>query len=215
MEEKEIFKISDINEFKDSESIYFSAWPEFILDLSFFHKLKHLRINNKNYKNIDFQTQLEILNLSPFKIKKDRIDGLTNLKELYIFESDYDQLNFIIKMKYLNHLEIHYFPKLTDLSALQNNDSIEFLQFYSCKNLNKLEVLKSMKKLKRLHLDNMVIPNIDFVKDIKSLNFLSLMGTNVLSGDISPAKDIDFVSIDNRRHYNYRWDDTTRRIYPK
>jgi len=215
MEGKEIFKISDIEDLKDTESIYFSSWPDFMLDLSRFSKLKHLRINNKMYKNLEFQTQLEILNLSPLKNNKEKIDGLTNLKELYIFDCDYNHLNFLANMKYLKHFEIHYFPKLTDISALENNESIEFLQFYSCKKLNKLESLTSMKKLKRLNLENMVIPNIDFIKYMKGLNFLSLMGTNVLSGDISPAKDIDFVSIDNRRHYNYRWDDTTRRIYAK
>lgn len=86
--------------------------------------------------------------------------------------------------------------------------------FYSCKRLNNLDVLKSMKKLKKLHLDEMILPNIDFVRDIKNLNYLSLVGTNILNGDISPAKDLDFVAIDNRKHYNYRFDYETRTIHP-
>lgn len=214
MQEQEIFKVSDIEKLRDAESIEFSSWPEFTLDLSLFSKLKHLRINNRNFKNIDTQVQLEKLNVSPFRLKNDKIDGLCNLKELYLFESDYENVNFVDNMKHLHNLDIYYFPNLINIDALKNNDSIESLVFYSCKRLNNLDVLKSMKKLKKLHLDEMILPNIDFVRDIKNLNYLSLVGTNILNGDISPAKDLDFVAIDNRKHYNYRFDNETRTIHP-
>lgn len=214
-QETEIFKTEDIIKNANSEYLYISSWVDFKVDLSNFKYLKHLRCTTKTNTNINSAITLESLVLSPFLKRKDNIEELKNLEILVLSQSDFENLGFISKMNILEILEVQYFPKLTDISALQNNESIEYLQFYSCKKLTELEVLKSMKKLKRLHIENMVIPDIDFVKDIKNLNFLSLMGTNVLSGDISPAKDIDFVSIDNRRHYNYRWDDTTRRIYPK
>jgi hypothetical protein len=74
-------------------------------------------------------------------------------------------------------------PKIEDYDALTNLPNLESLRIVDCKG----------------------VPSIKFINNFPALKILSLLGnTDVLDGDMKPAKDIKEVFYNDRKHYNIK-----------
>lgn len=77
------------------------------------------------------------------------------------------------------------------------------------------EELTRMINLRKLILGGFKFESIEWVRCLKNLEHLSLVDSKVLNGDISPAESIKYVGIDNKRHYNFRFDDSSMKFFSK
>lgn len=216
MIEVEIHTKEDIIKFGDAENIYVSSWIDFKIDLSCFSNLKKARLTNKKRENLGSCNELKELILS--KVDKDR-DDLSNLNKLVyldISEGNISDLNFLKGMPSLRTLKLSYLSKLKDVSGLMYvKDTLEELEIDSSKKIEWKEELTRMINLRKLILGGFKFESIEWVRCLKNLEHLSLVDSNVLNGDISPAESIKYVGIDNKRHYNFRFDDSSMKIVSK
>lgn len=148
--------------------------------------------------------------------EQEELRNLKNLKNLTIRQSKIQHINVLNDLKKLQELELTFLPKLMDVSSLSAvANTLEVLEIEACSKIKWQTELQSLKHLKKLLLGGFKFENIHFVDHLPNLEHLSLVDSNVLDGDISPAKNIKYVGIGNRRHYNYRFDYKTMKIYPK
>ena len=216
MEEQEIVNPEDVARLVDAECIYISSWVEFDVDLSQFRNLVYARVNSTTARNLDSCTSLQELRIYPYKRAKADLSKLVNLQRLFITQSDIVDLEFIRSMPRLSHLELAYCPKLTDISGLLHvSDTLEILTLSKCRRVENIEILSACRNLKKLLLDGYEMDDIEWVRDLRNLKHLAVMGSNVLDGNIEPATHVEYVAIDNRKHYNYKFDRNVRNIVKK
>lgn len=214
--EIEIYTEEDIIRSGNAENIFVSAWVEFKVDLSCFSNLVKARLNNKKRENLGTCNNLQELILSQVDKDNDDLSKLHKLAYLDVSEGDIASLNFLKDKPYMKVLNLHYLSKLKDATGLLYvKDTLEELEIDSCKNIEWKGELAQMTNLRKLILGGFKFENIDWITSLSNLEHLSLVDSNVLSGDISPAKDVAYVGIDNKRHYNYRFNDKSMRIVPK
>jgi len=215
-EEIEIYRTEDIERNKNAEGIYVSSWIDFTVDLSNFKRLKYARLTNKKRENLGSCNELQKLIVSKINKDKDDLSKLNKLVSLDIAEGNISNLNFLKEMPFLKTLKLSYLYKLKDVSGLLFvQDTLEYLEIDSCKNIEWDGVLAQLKNLRKLILGGFKFEDIEWINELSSLKHLSLVDSNVLNGDISPAENIEYVGIDNKRHYNYKFDDATMKIVPK
>ncbi len=216
-EEIEIYSIEDIERNKNAEGIYVSSWIDFTVDLSNFEKLKYARLNNKKRINLNSCTMLEELIITKVDKVKDDLTTLSDLKVLDISEGNITDLAFLDDMPKLNELTLSYLYKLEDVSGLSYlSDSLEYLEVLSCKNIVWNDELKNLPNLKKIIFRSKFnFDGLKWVEKMPNLEHLALGDTLVENGDFRPAKDIYFVSMDNKKHYNYKYDHETLKIVPK
>lgn len=203
----------------EAEAINFDLYYETIkkkIDLSKFGKLKWLGCDYKEVTSLRSQKQLLSLVLYGYPSESTELVDLVGLEELVLRNGSIDSLSFIQAESKLKNVELSYLSKLTSISGLTKCKNLEYLEIQSCKRIGDLvETVQSLDTLKVLKLIGFELDSLDWVKELPLLEQLVLIKSNVLSGDISPAKDIDYVAIDNKRHYNYRFDDTIMNIVPR
>ncbi len=174
----------------------------------------------KIYDEIHYEENEKYINISGFKKEVDLLSkcpSIVVVEWLSIVQGDIQNLDFLITYKNLKKLELYGMRKLTDISGLVNvKNTLVRLEIESCKNIkNVLETVCQMDNLKELNLINFTFDNLDWVKNLPQLEHLSLSCSNVISGDLSPVLFINHVGIDNKRHYNYKYDWKTRKLIPK
>ncbi|MBK7636946.1 MAG: hypothetical protein IPJ13_23740 [Saprospiraceae bacterium] len=137
--------------------------------------------------------------------------------ELYLRTGSVSDLSFLKDLKSLQKLELSSLTKLEDTSGIMNHPNIKELDIESCKKIpvdHLIEIVTSCAKLEVIKLSHFEFPNLEWVRGMKCLKQLVIIDCNVLNGDISPAAHLEYVAIDNRKHYNYRFDNETRTIHP-
>jgi hypothetical protein len=216
MTEVEIYKEDDIFKSTDAENIFISSWVDFKVDLSSFTNLRRARLSNKNRKGLGSCHDLQELIISKVHTGRDDLSKLRKLVLLDISEGNISNLDFLKDMPSLKTLKLSYLYKLKDVTGLLFvKDTLEYLEIDSCKNIDWNGELVLLKNLRKLILGGFKFEDIKWIKELSSLQHLSLVDSNVLNGDISPAENIHYVGIDNKRHYNYKFDDSLMKIVPK
>ncbi len=120
----------------------------------------------------------------------------------------------------LDRLQCAYFYhnyRLSDISILQSSQTtLKSLCIGNCPKVSDLSILSSFSELEYLMLEgNGSIENLDFLQGMTKLKMLNL-GVNVISGDLTPCKEINRVWIQrDRRHYNLKNTDLPKgeRVY--
>ena len=209
--------ISCIQQMSQLEELHITHSDPLQLDLSVFKNLKALSYEwSKHISGLAHQKKLKVLSISKYKSSEADLSKLISLEELQLFEGNLKSLDFLKECIDLKKLELAYLPKLSNVSALASVcNSLEILDIDSCKNVDWQEELSSLKNLQKLMLRGVEIESIEWVKNMHKLQHLSIIDSNIISGDIKPAEGIKFVKIDNRHHYNYKFDDSTMKIVPK
>lgn len=160
---------------------------------------------------------MEYLNIMPLKSKYlEEVSILSNLTRLDITKGDIVNLDFIKGLNKLEKLELYYLRKLSCISGIEKvSNSIKDLSIVSCKNIKSLVPLKKLVNLKRLELTKVRIEDLEFLNGISKLEKLLIMETNIDSGDLSPATNIPWISINNKKQYNYICDYKKNILIPK
>jgi len=172
------------------------------------------------YKEIHYEEDQKYLNISGFNKEATllaKCSSIVIVEWLSIVQGNIQNLDFLNNYKNLKKLDLYGMRKLTDISGLIHvKDTLVKLEIESCKNItNVLDTICQMDNLKELNLINFTFDNLDWVKNLTQLEHLSLIDSNVISGDISPVLFINHVAVDNKRHFNYKYDRKTRKLIPK
>ena len=216
--EMEVIRPEDLQDLDTARRVYVSEWVDFTVDLSQLRQVQHLRLSAKNRigfdKLADTVTALNISYLT--KQEADSLGNFTKLESLIIRQSNIDNLKFLNAKHGITSLHLYNLPKLINTESLSEiGSSLIDLEVTSAKRINFEHSLSNLPKLERLILDGVTLKNLNFLRKMRFLRHLALVGSNVLDGDISPAKDIPYVAIDNKKHFNYKFDRKLRRIVPK
>lgn len=217
MNEIEIIRPEDVAKYERAENIYISDYVEFEMDLSVFSSVQNLRLMNHKHKGLDKLALLQSLILGKINKRKKDLVNLTKLRELTIIRGNIENIDFVQHMPNLKILSLSYLSKLKSLDYLSSvKGRLVELEIESCKNIDWNSDLSSLCNLKSLKIINSSpLSDISFVEKLTKLEVLVITRTNIKDGNISPAKEIKYVSIDNKKHYNYRYNDKIRNIEPK
>jgi len=109
----------------------------------------------------------------------------------------------------VKRIELHYCLKLeSDTGLSEVSDSLEWLHINQSKKFYLDEELVGLSELKVLCLNNCApLPDLEFLDRFPRLVDFRFVGTNVLSGDLSPIirhPTLCSVGFLNKRHYNMR-----------
>jgi hypothetical protein len=215
---KQLNWIKEIDFFIEQEKVDINLYEDGVkIDLSKFKNIKMLGCDLKVVYNFEKLPLLSNLGISGYKDRLNYIEKQHDLEFLTIAQSQISKLESLVNLKSLVYINLFINPKLTDISGIINHPSLKELEIESCKNIpvsHLVEVVISLKKLEVLKLHNFEFEDIAWVKQLPNLKDLVITRSNVIDGDISPAAHLEYVAIDNRKHYNYRFDSTTRTIHP-
>ena len=178
----------DFSQFSNLESLS-CDWYEGFPDLINNKKLNELRLWKFNPKS----KSLNSLKL-PKTILKLHLNQ-TNISDLNGFESIF-----------LEEFECYYCRNLISLDGIANfSEGIKTIIIENAKNLtNYLELIRCC-KLNKLILTNCgEVENISWIKHLQNLKHFAFWGTNIIDGDLSLCFNIEYVSFNNKKHYNYK-----------
>jgi hypothetical protein len=91
---------------------------------------------------------------------------------------------------------------ISDLAALA--PTLRMLAFENCPKIPDFSVISKLKELEYLELKGKnELPNLDFIQKLPKLKFL-ILTMNVLDGNMSCLKNIQYVDAVCKRHYNLK-----------
>ena len=187
------------------------------VDFSNLKKLKWLYFDyHKKVKGFDSLKKLEVLHI--YRANKNffteaYLKHLTKLRRLEIVQSkDLQNLACLVKLTSLKELEFHYCRSAINLSFLEKfKEQLKVLKIGNCKNVLDIDKIKQLKKLEWLAVvDSVPLESADIVNYLPNLEVLIVLGkSHFMNGDLSILKDMKLrhVGIDNKRHYNMKYED--------
>jgi len=139
------------------------------------------------------------------------LSGCTRLEWLQLVQTNVASLSGVESLEDLRYLEIAYAPKLTSLEAFRaGRSSVRELSFEKSKNITSYEPLAAIPKLRRLKLSSCApAPNLRWIAGMKSLDFFTFAGTDIVDGDLSPLLKLPIlrdVAAENRKHFNIKFE---------
>lgn len=180
------------------------------LDYTKFKHLEYLSIDwYSNFPDLSQNYKLKDLLIWKFKPKQKSFNVLSlpvNLEYLHVTESNVLNLEGIVNVPNIKHIECHYCGKIESLKGVSNlSGNLEVLVLDYCKKLIDYEELKECVGLNKLVLgDCGPIPNLKWLSALSSLSHFSFWNTELLDGDTNPCFGIDYISFKNRRNYNHK-----------
>jgi hypothetical protein len=77
--------------------------------------------------------------------------------------------------------------------------------FDNCKAIEEIEILGELENLYWLKMIDLgEIKSLSFIKKIKSLRKISFVDTNILDGDLSYCKGLEYVGFLDKKHYSHK-----------
>lgn len=190
-----------------------SYWAE--VDYSRLSNLETLQaVGPRGHKNIRMLKAVKSLSLAEGLPAGDSLEDVLpygSLEELSICQAPIRSLSGLHHAVGLKHLDLTCNRRLEDISQLSGvAGSLQSLTVDTCGKIKDFSVLSCLEKLDTLVLQGSnALPNLDFLKSMPNLqSFVCKM--NVLDGDLGLCLSIPSVSIQNRKHYNYK-----NRDFPK
>lgn len=176
------------------------------IDLSNLKELEYLSIDwRKKVSGIENCKNLKILSVYRYtEMDLSQFKGLTNLKKLIIKTSSILSIDGINELVNLENITLSNCKKLRSIKALNGLKKVEELEFNSCRKIEDFSTLVNLPNLKTLYLiDCKHIHSIKFINNFPLLNEFGLLGdSQVIDGDMTPAKRIKRLTYRHRSHYN-------------
>ncbi|MBE6609718.1 MAG: leucine-rich repeat domain-containing protein [Ruminococcaceae bacterium] len=163
-----------------------------------FQKLKTLKqLHMSAVDEKEFSRKTSIVTIEDF--------DLPELIKLTIVECGITSLKGIQKCPKLQWLDLCYMRKLSDISDISAlAPTLRMLAFENCPKITDFSVISKLKELEYLELKGKnELPNLDFIKDLPKLKFM-ILTMNVLDGNVSCLKNIQYVDAVCKRHYNLK-----------
>lgn len=200
--------------------------------LAHLKNLKDLTINVVGKNTIDLSNQINLENLT-IQWRKGKILGLDkcykitslclvdyeeedltpiasliNLYDLKVKTASVKNVNGIENFTNLKSLLLGNCKKLSSICKLDKLKNATSVSFELCPQIIDYELIGCLSNLENLQIsDCKSISTIRFLQKLPSLNRLVLLGnTDVLDGDLIPAKNIKEVFYKHRKHYNIKID---------
>lgn len=216
--------ISFIKELSIDSGSYINTNSLYLLE-----KLETLWINNDNYgekidlknlKNlkklivstscINLNGLFELPNLITLKLQRfneidlTKFNMMNSLTSLELVQSKVKSLNGIEKMKNLKYLTLFYSSQLLSIQKISSLKKLEYLEIRNCKKIENYKYLGKLNNLKRLSIyDCSALNDLSFINHQKKLEFVGLINTNVLDGNIEPLIKIKNHGYTNKKNFNY------------
>lgn len=179
------------------------------LDLKYFPNLESLSGNPKIMYNIDQATSLKSLELigngyPPKYNDFSFLEKMKNLDTLVIKNSNITNMDGIDKLKKLKVFISINNKKLENIDALLGiKNSIKHLVIDRSNKIENFDIIKNFKKLIYLKLKEIkLIPNINFITDLKSLKTALFFDSNIIDGNLTPLLSLEEALVmPMKRHY--------------
>jgi internalin A len=187
--------IKDISPLKNIEELYMDL--EVIEDEDSIKQLKNLKkifIRNYHYGQYANDTATNIIS---------KLKGMKHLQQLVVSDDIVNNLNDIKDIKSLRNLDLQILNKVDNkyILPLKELKNLNALRIYSNHGgITDIGVLKNLKNLQFLSIDNQNISNIDSLSGLNNLKFLSLNNnkiTNVKA--LSKLSNLKWVDLKSNR----------------
>jgi hypothetical protein len=207
IDDKDFSFLEDLTNLKDL-GIGGSVTIKNPIDLSTLVNLKSLSLHWRKNKIKGIEKCINVSRLALIYFKESdlsAINSLKNIKKLMIKVSPLKNLDGFTSFDSVEEITIANCRNLNDIKVLNSCTNLTSAYFDGCPNLEDFEPLSKCSKLKDLTLfDCKRVKSIKFVKDIE-LDILIMGGsTDIVDGDLIPAKKIKDVRYDHRPHYNIK-----------
>lgn len=178
------------------------------IDLSPLRNLSYLFVAwQKRIEGIEQCRNVRELCLSEFKEPDlSKIRSMRHLERLSIETGSIKTLSGLEAAQCLESVELGNCRYLQSIAALNGKKQLKELEIEACSKIADYEALTDLPSLEKLHLTNCKdIPSIRFISHFPALKKLWLIAnTNVVDGDLAPAKDLEDPVIVHRKHYNMK-----------
>ncbi len=186
------------------------------IDFSHFKLLESLTCDwFDDFPNFNKNDRLKELNIWKFNPKSKSLGSLKLpkvIQKFHLSQTNIEDLNGLESIS-LEEFECYYCRNLKSLKGLSNfAENIKTIIIENARNLTDYTALKSCSKLSKLILTNCGdIENINWISDLKNLKHFTFFGTNIIDGDLRSCLSVDYVSFNNKKHYNYKESDFSNR----
>lgn len=188
------------------------------IDYSQVRHIERLAVSGaKGHENIASLKKLRVLYMEQGQPCRDSLMGAFDgvmLEKLVICQSPIKSLNELEQAQKLCMLDLSYNKNLEDISALSAlKGSLRWLSIEQCGKISDFSALDSLEKLEFLQLiGSNVLPNLEFVRRMPKLkSFVFKMNNS--DGDMSMCSNIPYVSIRNRKHYSHKDKDFSKKEF--
>lgn len=200
-------------------------------NFSFLNKLENLKdltvnVPGQNIIDLSKQTELETLTIQWRKNKILGLEKCNKITSLCLVDYTEEDFKLIASLLNLEDLKVKT-ALIKNCSGIESLTKLKSILFGNCKKLSDIEGLKELKRLTSLSFDfcpqirnytslgyltNLEdlqiidckgVSSIKFIENLPALKKFSILGnTDVLDGDLMPAKKIKEVFYKHRKHYN-------------
>ena len=133
-------------------------------------------------------------------------ENMKSLKSLGIIRGTMASLDGLDKIHSLKLLSLSCVSKLENVSALNHENQLLYLAFYSCNKINFLKEMCGLKKLLYFGLCRQKnIESLNFVKSFPSIEMLGIFEMSVKNGDLMFLNELPYLKslrMDKKRFYN-------------
>jgi hypothetical protein len=178
------------------------------IDLGRLEKLESLSINwRRNIQGIGNCKKLNKIFLVEYKaVDLSVLSGLESLQQFSIKTGNLKRLDGLGGNKSLDEILLGNCRSLESIKEINGLQKLKTLRIERCTRIDDYENLTDLPALETLSLvDCKDIKSIRFIRQFPALRKLVLLGnTNIVDGDLLPAKDIKEVFHMHRSHYNIK-----------
>ncbi|PEJ79349.1 hypothetical protein COL77_22445 [Bacillus wiedmannii] len=185
--------------------------PLNVTALESYTNLEELHIQwNKNITGFESCPNLKELYIWKYKPKQKNLEELMSLQKLEKLSITHGNINSLKGCRAfpkLKHLEIHYLRNLEHIDEIENNAStLTYIEFNHCSKMKNHDYLRYLTELETVILSSCGnIQNLQFIKELPKLKQLSFVDSTIVDGNLEPCVGIDFVGFNNKRHYSHKF----------
>ncbi|KAB2443707.1 leucine-rich repeat domain-containing protein [Bacillus luti] len=187
--------------------------PLNLTELESFTNLEELYIQwNKNITGFESCPNLKELYIWKYKPKQKNLEELIplrKLEKLRITQGNINSLKGCRAFPKLKQLELNYLRNLEHIDEIENNAStLKYVEFDHCSKMKNHDYLRYLTELETLILSGCGnIQNLQFIKELPKLKHFSFVDSTILDGNLEPCVGIDFVGFNNKRHYSHKFNE--------
>ncbi len=177
------------------------------IDVSHLSQLEHLSVKWRN-KIVGIENCVRLVSLCLIDYKErdlTKVGVMSMLSELELKTSSIEELYDLGGFLGLKRLSLINCKKLSSIESLDGLN-IEYIEIDTCPAIHDFSTLGGLPKLKKIIISECgKIKSIGFVTKLPFLSELSILGnTDIIDGDLMPAKNISSVHYAHRKHYNMK-----------
>lgn len=182
------------------------------LELNNLSNLRVLYLVNGSFTGLQSLKKLKeltLVNSNGLALSKNNFIENSSIESLTIYNAKGQiDFTFLLKLKNLKKLDLYNVKSKIDLRLFNSfAESLEELKIEKCKEIEYLEyALVKFNTLKYLSLiDSVTIASAENISHLNSIEIIVVLGTSYfVNGEISRLRNLQHVSIDDKKHYSLK-----------